>query len=141
MLAEPIQQQIQWLEAEYQVLLEKLAALPFPIGNRYYQPWSVRNEDAEETESKRRTRSQAGLWTRRDARRRAAALAAGAARSAAAGAVGGAAAAGEAAAGGVDELLDWALAPQLAAAVTDDAPAEQGDDVAEEEYWNDSSVF
>ena len=42
---------------------------------------------------------------------------------------------------GVDELLDWALAPQLAAAVTDDAPAEQGDDLAEEEYWNDSSVF
>ena len=42
---------------------------------------------------------------------------------------------------GVDELLDWALAPQLAAAMTDDAPAEQGDDLAEEEYWNDSSVF
>ena len=31
MLAEPIQQQIQSLEAEYQVLLEKLEALPFPI--------------------------------------------------------------------------------------------------------------
>ncbi len=59
MLAEPIQQQIQWLEAEYQVLLEKLAALPFPIGNYYYYPWSLRNEDAEEKESKRRMRSQA----------------------------------------------------------------------------------
>ena len=59
MLAEPIQQQIQSLEAEYQVLLEKLEALPFPIGNRYYYPWSLRNEDAEEQESKRRMRSQA----------------------------------------------------------------------------------
>ena len=60
MLAEPIQQQIQSLEAEYQVLLEKLAALPFPIGNsNHYCPQSFRNEDADEKELKRRMRSQA----------------------------------------------------------------------------------